>query len=342
MEPAFTGRLALPGRRGYVRDMRWLAPVVLLGCADGPASPRLHEIQALGTHNSYHRLAGRPADPALDYVHDPLPDQLDDGVRHFELDAHRDAESGAIAVYHIKHVDEASSCATLADCLLAIRAWSDAHPRHHLVVVLVEPKDDLARVAVEVGVDPAGTGELPWAGNIAELDAVIRAAWPDRLLTPADVQGDAATLREAITTTGWPTVDATRQRIAVVLNDTDALRDEYRAVIDPVAFVFGDAGDPDEAFVKLDDPAADPQRLAAALAAGFIVRSRADADTEVDPTTTAAVLASGAQLVSTDYPVARDDGAHPGYRLPWPGTPERPSRCNPVTADPDCRDGDIE
>lgn len=333
--------------------MRWYVPVlpvvslpsiVLAACTEQGSNegPRLHELQALGTHNSYHRLDGYPADPALDYVHDPLPDQLDEGVRHFELDAHRDAEGGPIAVYHIKHIDEATSCATLAACLTELRAWSDAHPHHHLLFVLIEPKDDLARLAVEVGADPVATGELPWSGHIAELDAVIHAAWPDRLLTPADVRGDAATLREAITTRGWPTVDDTRQSLAVVLNDSADLRAEYRLVPSPAAFVFGEPGDPDEAFVKADDPAADPARLAAALAAGFIVRSRADADTEVDPVATAAALASGAQLISTDYPVARDDGAHPGYRLPWPGTPEHPSRCNPVTAGPDCRDVDLE
>ena len=65
-------------------------------------------------------------------------------------------------------------------------------------------------------------------------------------------------------------------------------------------------------------------------------------DTDVDDATTEAALTSGAQLVSTDYPVARPDGAHPGYRLPWPNDAQLPSRCNPVTAPPDCTDERIE
>jgi len=303
---------------------------------------RLNQLQALGTHNSYHVLVGGPADPKLDYQHAPLSEQLDSGVRHFEIDVHRDPLTSEIAVYHIKHLDEAASCTTLTACLAAIRTWSDAHPRHHALVVLIEPKDDLARLAVELGKDPAATGELPWDGHSADLDAVIRAAWPDRLITPADVRGTAATLRAAITTNGWPTIDATRQHLIVVLNDTGALRTEYRALQSPACFVFAEPSDDDAAFVKADNPLADPVRVAAALAAGFIARSRADGDLVVDPAETAAALDSGAQLISTDYPVARSDGAHPGYRMPWPGTPEHPSRCNPVTAPADCRDDLIE
>jgi len=323
-----------------------LALVVVPACADEGAGAsetalRLHHIQALGTHNSYHVLASAPADPALDYEHDPITTQLDLGVRHVELDVHRDP-SGAVVVYHIKTVDEATTCATLAACLGQMRAWSDAHPRHHALVALIEPKDGLARFALRVGAEPADLGELLWDGHVADIDAVVRAAWPDRLLTPAMVRGDAATLDEAITTAGWPTIEATRQHLIVVLNDTSALRTEYRAAPDPAAFVFAEPGEPDAAFVKADDPRADPARLAAAVAAGYIVRTRADGDTIVDVDETRAALDSGAHLVSSDYPRARDDGAHPGYRVPWPGTPEHPSRCNPVTAPPDCRPEHIE
>ena len=322
-----------------------LAP--LLSCAGGdtaPAGPdlRLAHLQALGSHNSYHILAGAPADPALDYQHAPLDAQLSAGVRHFEIDVHRVPDQDDIAVFHIKSLDEAATCTTFAACLSTIRGWSDAHPDHHLIVVLIEPKDDLARLAAELGKDPTVTGELLWDGHLADLDDVIARVFPDRVLTPADVQGSAPTLRAAVTTTGWPTIDDTRQHVAFVLLDSGPLRAEYRAVPAPRCFVFADPPDADAAFIKLDDPLADADAIADALDAGFIVRTRADSDAEVDPARAAAALASGAQLVSTDYPLARDDGANPGYRTPWPGTPARPSRCNPVTAPPDCSDALIE
>lgn len=320
----------------------------LAACADDPAASssglRLNELQAIGSHNSYHTLAGAPADPAMNYVHAPLGAQLDAGARHFELDIHRDPD-GKIIVYHVKTIDEATTCRDLADCLGQLRAWSDAHPHHHALVVNIEPKDDLARLAADSGGDPAAMGELLWDGHIAEVDALVRVAWPDRLVTPAEVRGDAATLRAALDASGWPTIEATRGELLVVLNDSGALRAEYRAAhpdLDGALFVFGEATDDDAGFLKADNPRADPARVAAALAARMIVRTRADGDTVVDPAETEAALTSGAQLVSTDYEVARDDGAHPGYRVPWPGTPEHPSRCNPVTAPPGCRAEDIE
>lgn len=311
---------------------------------DDPAAPglRLNHLQALGTHNSYHVLAGAAPDPALDYQHAPLDAQLDSGVRHFELDAHRVPGRDAIAVYHIKALDEAATCDTLTGCLATIRSWSDSHPEHHLIVVLIEPKDDLARLAAELGKDPAVSGELLWDAHMGDLDDAIDAAWPDRMLTPTDTRGPAPPLREAITQRGWPTIDETRQHLACVLLDSSPLRDEYRAISDPRCFVFADPGDDDAAFIKLDDPIDDADAIATALAAGFMVRTRADSETAIDPVRTAAALASGAQLVSTDYALARDDGPNPGYRLPWPGTPEHPSRCNPITAPPSCRADRIE
>lgn len=317
--------------------------LTLVSCDDERADPlRLNHLQALGSHNSYHQLAGAPVDPELDYVHAPLAEQLDAGVRHVEIDVHRDADSGVLAVYHIKHLDEVSSCETLAACLGELRAWSDRHPRHHLIIVLLEPKDDLARAAIAVGADPAATGELPWTGAIAAIDDEIRRAWPDRLLVPRQVIGDHASLRAAITADGWPAIDQTRQHLAVVLLDTGAVRDEYRQLPDPACFVFAGLDDPDAAFIKADDPVGDAELIDDALSAGLIVRTRADAATEVEAGRTREALGSGAQLVSTDYPIARDDGAHPGYRIPWPNAPDHPSRCNPVTAPPSCRDEDIE
>ena len=37
---------------------------------------------------------------------------------------------------------------------------------------------------------------------------------PDDLLTPDDVRGSSATLEEAVTTDGWPTLGATRGKVA--------------------------------------------------------------------------------------------------------------------------------
>ena len=90
--------------------------------------------------------------------------------------------------------------------------------------------------------------------------------------------------------------------------------------------------------MKLNDPVADGERIRQLVADGYVVRTRADADTAQartgDTTQRDAALASGAQWVSTDYPVP-DERFGTGYAAGIPGG--RPGRCNPVTARPGCR-----
>ena len=92
----------MPERRrgGMVSRYRTRVIVVAVVCLSAVAARteglRLHEIQVIGSHNSYHV---RPAEPgfslakqaypeaaAWDYSHAPLDVQLDRGVRSFELD----------------------------------------------------------------------------------------------------------------------------------------------------------------------------------------------------------------------------------------------------------------
>ena len=66
-------------------------------------------------------------------------------------------------------------------------------------------------------------------------------------------------------------------------------------------------GQPDAAFIKENDPTgANQARIADEVRRGYVVRTRADADTRQartgDTTMRDAALASGAQWVSTDYP----------------------------------------
>lgn len=307
-----------------------------------PAGPlRFDQIQTLGTHNSYHVLVGSPADPSHDYTHPPLATQLDAGVRHFELDVHRAPDGGPHRVYHIVGIDPGTSCELLSDCLTQIRDWSLAHPRHHLIVVLIEPKDDIATIFADIGQDPKQSGEDLWAGQIATLDPVIADVFePRHLLTPTSFRARSAapTVRESLENRGFPTLAETRGKVALVLNDTSAQRAEYRAAGEGLMFVFGEVGDDDVAFVKADDPRSNPARIRDAVTRGYVVRTRADADLEIDIERRDAALSSGAQLVTTDFP--HQSPPESGYGVWLDGG--APSRCNPVSAPPGCDDSVIE
>jgi hypothetical protein len=106
-------------------------------------------------------------------------------------------------------------------------------------------------------------------------------------------------------------------------------------------FVTAEPDAPSAAVVKVDDP--DVALIQRLVREHFIVRTRADADTvdarANDTTRRDLALRSGAQIVSTDYPVP-DPTINPEYFVQLPGG--RPGRCNPVQAPARCRAVDVE
>jgi hypothetical protein len=274
--------------------------IALASCEPSYANDAQYRLNALvwkGTHNSYH-LASLGAPPSLDYSHDPLDVQLDrEGVRQLELDVYFDGDR--FLVMHIPLFDQRSTCATLDDCLTVVGAWSSAHPAHAPIVILIELKDDTSRV--------------PMAPFIALLDDTVRSRLSaGALITPALVRRDAASLPDALATFGWPTLAETRGKFLVVVLPDQSFIDAYTAAEHPL-FLAAGPGQPYSAVASYDDPN-DPG-VSAALAANMIVRTRSD-DPEIVEDYAArarAAFASGAQIISTDYPVTKK-----GYRLAWP------------------------
>ena len=298
---------------------------------------RVNDMQVIGTHNSYHLRPPRKLPPGdvADYEHPPLDVQLDEqGVRSFELDVFNGPR---FPVAHTPIIDATSTCPTLAACLRVLDAWSNRHPGHVPIFVLVEPKTQT------IVLDPTF---VQWdAAAVERLDAEVRSVLgPKDLLVPDQVRGRSPTLRDAVVGRGWPTLRATRGRIALVLNTAGPVRDLYlagRPSLEGAAmFVTADANAPSAAVLKRDEPiGAEIRRL---VEQGFVVRTLAD-DRGIearagDLTRARTAIGSGAQIVSTDYPVT--DPAIGSYVVRLEGG--RPARCNPVSAPPHCRATDIE
>jgi hypothetical protein len=113
-----------------------------------------------------------------------------------------------------------------------------------------------------------------------------------------------------------------------------------------VLFTNAQPGRPDAAFVKRNDPTgANTARIRRLVKAGYLVRTRSDEPlatvTSGDMSQLRAALASGAQLISTDFPEvgmsARYDSDYV-VALPEGG----PVRCNPVNAPRRCRTRRLE
>ena len=289
---------------------------------------RVDQLQVIGTHNSYHiREAGSNKREVRDwnYNHAPLDVQLDRGVRSFELDLHY--KSGEFEVFHVPLLDEGTTCRKLVDGLTTVKKWSDAHPNHVPISFLFELKKEGPGLDKRIKeIDAEGFERLD-----AVLDGVFPAA---RRISPDDVRGGAATLREGVLSTGWPTLAGSRGKVFFILHDEAKKRDLYLAghpsLRGRVMFVRSDETRDDCATLVLDNPrSSDIPRLAAV---GYYIRTRADSnlnaplsDNEARRT---AAFASGAHILSTDFPHGESQ-AETGYVVEFTGAAA--ARVNPIS-----------
>jgi hypothetical protein len=316
------------------------AAATCFGCSDpepfergGPPLDevlRINQLQTKGTHNSYHIA---PADPGLGawlYTHAPLDEQLRaQGVRAFELDTQLNATTSRFEVLHLPGLDEGTTCRSFAACLTTLKTWSDQNPGHHVLLVQIEPKDT-----------PPAADPEPY---FARLEQEVLDVWPrSRLVTPDDVRAGAATLREAVLDAGWPTLGATRGKMLLFIDNSREFRAAYthqgRDLNGRLMFIDSDVDAPYAGVLVLNDP---NEGVKEAVELGFIVRTRADADRRealtADTSRRDAALASGAHIISTDFPAPVPDI---DYSVTIPGG--APSRCNPLVAPPGCQPRHIE
>jgi hypothetical protein len=306
------------------------------------------DVQMLGTHNSYHvRPDGVSQGAEADYEHPSLDVQLSkQGVRSLEIDAFN---GPTLPVLHSIVVDEGTNCATVRVCLGIIASWSRANPGHVPLVLFIEPKalPTNANPAIQMVIDNYVQDHqlANWdAAALDRLDKTVRAALGTKLITPDEVRGKRSTLRTAVVRDGWPSLARTRGRVLVVLGASDDVRATYLlghpSLRGRAMFVPSEPAEPSAAVVKRDVPR--PKHVPTYVRAGFLVKTRADADTKEayanDLTRATIALESGAHVVATDYPGA--DPAVGPYFVDLPGTAV--VRCNPVTAPKWCRDTDLE
>ncbi|HEX7167027.1 MAG TPA: Ca2+-dependent phosphoinositide-specific phospholipase C [Acidimicrobiales bacterium] len=306
-----------------------VAPAVTAGpSTPGSSGLRMNHLQAKGTHNSTHRDHNGDAVPGVpdwDYSHRPITEQLEhQGVRQLELDLHYNWAKDDFDVYHVWFADDRTSCDTLTACLGEVRAWSNAHPAHHPILLMLEPKD--AQLEDE---DPF---TRPFDAHAYQrLDEVIRAAWPDRVVTPDSVTRRGKTLRQSVVEMGWPKLDDVRGHVAFLIDGDDhgsAYSDGYRSLAGRTAFVQAPETSAVAAFVGRGGGGAKYDRMRALVAQGFMVRDLVGDDPR-------AALAAGAHYVSSDYPTDAD----------YADAGMAPSRCNPVStlaSGVDCTNASIE
>lgn len=306
---------------------------------------------------------------ALDYSHPSLTEQLDLGVRGLEIDVNPDPDGGAYAdpaayrilraqgvtdllpfdpktvaapglkVLHMPDIDFRSNCPTFKSCVAEIKAWSDAHPGHVPIFVMVEAKVGSFALLPGSSKVPKFTPE-----TYDEIDRTILDILPrERLITPDDVRGSYPTLEAAVLAGGWPTLGASRGKVMFLLMTATGHDGAAPYLIGHpglkgrVAFMDSQPGQDRAAFILDDNSMARAAEVRDEVRKGYFVRTRADIETYEarmnDLTRARAAFASGGQIVSTDFERAGDAyGTSYVVRLPS----GEAARCNPVLA-PDCK-----
>jgi hypothetical protein len=321
-----------------------LVSIMLLSNAVPESSEklRLNEIQVIGSHNSYkiaiekplfdHLLKDKPAVSGLEYEHIPLAEQLNLGLRGLELDVFYDPQGGYYAhpkgldmvkalgaepqpfdveqklqqpglkVFHIQEIDFRSHQLLFKEALKELKKWSKANKGHTPVIVTINAKD---------GEIPNTRKPLPFTTQaLRSIDSEIREVFTEaQLITPDLVRGNSKTLEEAVRTKGWPLLKEVKNRFLFVLDESDEKINAYLSVFPEskgaALFVNKEEGNPDAAFRIINDPVGDFEKIKKLVASGYMVRTRADADTREarknDYKRFQMARASGAQVITTDY-----------------------------------------
>jgi hypothetical protein len=308
----------------------------------------------------------------LNYTHPPLPEQLSRlGIRQIELDCFADPEGGLYAhpkgvqwaastglppvpnqdpegklgrpgfkVLHVPDIDYMSTVLTLTDGLKQVLDWSNLHPKHVPIFVLLELKDDAESPELT---QPIHFGE----NELRALEGEIGSVMPrHKILTPDDIRRGERSLPEALRKYGWPKLDSVRGKIMFGMDNEGALRDLYLkgcpALEGKLLFVSVPATNPAAAWMKINDPVHDFDQIQELVRAGFLVRTRADSDTRQsranDPTQRDRAFASGAQFVSTDY--REPNLSFSSYSVRFEDGIV--ARINPVTGNPGLQGVDLE
>ena len=317
------------------------------------AAPAVMELIAAG---------GKGRGEAIDYSHPPLTDQFSRlGIRQIELDVFADPDGGRFAkpvarslakaqkkdpgpdpnvngllnkpglkVLHFPDFDFQTTTPTFLDALRQVREWSKNHPRHVPILVLVELKEG-AITGIPTTLAPFDDKALN------DVDAEILSVFAKtEILTPDNLRGTFATLPEAIKKQGWPSLDQARGKVMFALDNEGAIRDRYLqnhpALKGRVMFATAPGFDhPAAAWFKINDPIGDFEKIQEAVRRGFLVRTRADADTvesrKNDPRRRDKAFASGAQFVSTDFAEARKEWSP--YRVSF--AKNVVARANPIS-----------
>ena len=284
---------------------------------------KFNEVAYIATHNSY-QLESVPSylkvyrdletvtfglingDAPL-YCSDTLTEQFNVGIRSIELDIETvvSEDSVKFVCSHSPLIDMTSSCYDFELALEEIKMWSDANPRHLPISIIIEPKEFFL---LENGMRFIN---LEYAN---EIDKILRETFGEKLITPAEMMGDHSSLKEMREADDWMKLEDCAGRIAVFFHDTDGVTSKYikhdESIRTQAMFPMLRYKDRDKSYasVLIVNKPDDIEKHSAELIyeKNLIVRTRVDTYGSHNEEDRRKTLESGAQILSTDYPIKAD------------------------------------
>ncbi|MCF7930370.1 MAG: hypothetical protein K9L02_02545 [Acholeplasmataceae bacterium] len=276
-------------------------------------SIKLNDIRILASHNSYKKYGttlgkffiglGSTKEEAegFKYGYKNFTEQFEAGIRSMEIDLR--LRKTEFMLTHVPLVDNSSVAPLFSLALDEIALFSENNPNHIPIIILMEIKDDW--MILDHALQNIGSDQLK------NLNTLIETKLGDRLFTPNDMLENGKTLNETVQTTGWPSVSSLLGKVIFVLHPGSFTQTYYEidsslASLPMFIGIYPDQTSQSYAsFIVHNDP--DVSAISQLVNQGYIVRTRIDADLVYRQQDYDDALASGAQILSSDYTIGRSD-----------------------------------
>ncbi|MBR4049991.1 MAG: hypothetical protein IKK09_05800 [Clostridia bacterium] len=286
--------------------------------AELDAGLKFNELRYTATHNSYQTESvdelkqiyrklsdltfGLVPENMADFVSPTLTDQLNSGIYSLEIDIEVFDRDGDISFtcMHNPRFQMTTSCYDFALAMREIAMWSDNNPNHLPITLIIEPKESF------LPLEDMKVLNLDYA---KELDKTLRATLGDRLFTPADMLREYESFGEMRRANDWCKVKDMLGKVLILFHECNTT--EGYIELDPTIksqAMFPMLREKDmerdcASFLLLNRPVKEFKAIEKAISLGLIVRTRADEFTDVTEEKREKAFESGAQIMSTDYPV---------------------------------------
>ncbi len=267
---------------------------------------KYNDLRTMATHNSYKKkqigvsrfisknffpLVGQHSE-VMNYQLPPLTEQLNKGIRSYEWDISNSKKLGFI-MQHVSFIDNNTWSPDFKLALEELVLWSDNNPTHMPITILLELKNQ----------------ELPNIGlsnieskDFDKLNNFISNAMGDNLFTPKDMLRSYTDFSAMCQNNDYPTLDTMQGKVLFLIHSGDEA-DEYLKQNPKEVPLFAMGEHKNSCFAIENNSVSSKDKISDLLAQNYIIRTAADWFTKLNEENRKSAIASGCQILTTDFPI---------------------------------------